>query len=121
LTWQRENPDRINTQEGLIREYWIQFAILCREEGSIRSWKGPIEPLDLEIYLESPTEHLFGEKDRIRGTILYLKQFSGGQRRILKHILEEMTKVWLRHLRRTFAIDRMNRRLFPNIWSTQDY
>src|SRR5258707_693202 len=48
IEWKREFPNRVDHEEGLHYEYCIQYAALCREEGTLRSWEGPISPLNLE-------------------------------------------------------------------------
>ncbi|MFZ1085054.1 MAG: hypothetical protein WAN35_08830 [Terracidiphilus sp.] len=105
LKWQQENPNCIGKEEGIHYEYCIQFANLCREEGHIQSWKGPITAIELESELEFLTEIFFGKKDKIGGTIIEFKQFSDAQRRLLMYIFRRMHKVWLQHSRRNFAID----------------
>lgn len=121
-SWRRREHQALARQIGastadpyaaLYAQYEVEFARLCREEGHIRSWEGPVSTLDLERELEGLTGHLFGEKDALRGTIGYFAQFSPAQRRLLMYILQRMTKTWLRHHRRDFAIHAAHETLFP--------
>jgi hypothetical protein len=105
LKWQKENPDRIYTEDGIPYERCIQFATLCREEGRVHAWQGPVTALELELELEFLTEKFFGKRDKIGGTIVEFKQFSGAQRRLLMYIFDMVHKVWLRHKRATFSAD----------------
>jgi hypothetical protein len=111
IEWKRKSPNRVD-QEGLYHEYHIQYAVLCRAEGTLHSWDGPISPLDLEGELEALTERFLGE-NIFGGTTLYFGQFSPAQRRLLKYIFQRMTRVWLRHHRRGFAIDEAVNRTSP--------
>jgi hypothetical protein len=110
--WIQQNPDRARTEEYMRVEYNIDYATLCREEGRIGSWKGPITPLNLEWELKSISERFCGE-DVFGHTILYFEQFSESQRRLLMFLFEELTKVWVRHRRQSFAIDRVMQKRFP--------
>jgi hypothetical protein len=103
LKWQQENPGLVKTQEGIYPEYCIQFAVLCREEGHISSWKGPVTPLKLEWEFQGFTEQFLGKG--IFANTIHFAQFSNAQRRLLMYMLEEMTKARLRRRRRSFAID----------------
>lgn len=103
LQWQRDNPDLVGKEAGNHHEYCIQFANLCREEGQIISWKGPVTALELEAELEFLTEQFFGKKDKISGEISKFKQFSDAQRRLLMYLFQEMHNVWLQHKRSDFA------------------
>jgi hypothetical protein len=85
-------------------EYNVEYAALCRGEGQICSWKGPISPLNLEWELKSFSERFCGE-DVFGHTTLYFEQFSETQRRLLMFLFEELTKVWVRHRRQSFAIE----------------
>lgn len=112
LEWKREFPNRVD-EEGLRYEYWIQYAALCRAEGTLHSWDGPISPLDLEWELEALTERFLGESI-FGSTTFYFGQFSAAQRRLLKYMFQRMTKVWLRHHRRSFAIEEVMNKSFPH-------
>jgi len=105
LNWQRQNPDLVGKEEGIYYERCIQYALLCREEGHVHSWEGPVTPLNLELELEFLTEQCFGKRDKISGTIIEFSQFSDAQRRLLMYLFERMHKVWLQHNRRNFATD----------------
>ncbi len=49
----KEHPDRVAQNEFMGVEYDIEYAKLCREEGHISSWKGPITlSLKLEFELQ---------------------------------------------------------------------
>ncbi len=111
IEWKRKFPNRVG-QEGVYYEYRIQCAALCRAEGTLHSWDGPISPLDLEWELEALTERFLGE-DVFGGTALYFEQYSPAQRRLLKYIFQRMTKVWLRHHRRGFAMEAAMNKTFP--------
>lgn len=104
LEWQRRNPDLVGKKAGLPYNYDIQFASLCRDEGQIHSWKGPITPLQLEAELEFLTEQFFGKKDRLGGTVITFGQFSDAQRRLLMYVFQRMHNVWLQHRRHDFAL-----------------
>ena len=108
----REHPDRVVEHEFMGADYDIEYAALCREEGHICSWKGPVTPLKLEMAIESISERLCGE-DIFHGTIFYFEHFSEAQRRLLMFLFEELTKVWVRNRRRPFAIDRVLNKVFP--------
>jgi hypothetical protein len=110
--WIRENSDNAGVEQNMRVEYNIEYAALCREEGQIGSWKGPITPLKLEWELQSISERFCGE-DVFGHTILYFEQFSEAQRRLLMFLFEELTKVWIRHRRQSFATDRVMRKHFP--------
>jgi len=110
--WIREHPDRIGTEQYMRVEYQIQYATLCREEGQLCSWKGPIDSLRLERELQLISERFCGE-DIFGDTTLYFEQFSDGQRRLLMFLFQELTKVWVRNRRRSFAINNVMKRLFP--------
>jgi hypothetical protein len=43
----------------------------------------------------------------------YFGQFSGAQRRLLMFLMEELTKRWIRHHGRSFAIDNVMTKHFP--------
>jgi len=111
--WIRAHPDNAGTEQYMRVEYNSEYATLCREEGQICSWKGPISPLDLEWELKSISERFCGENvsDHTTG---YFEQFSEAQRRLLMFLLEELTKAWVRHRRRSFAIDNVMRKHFPH-------
>ena len=115
LESQRNNPDLVGKEAGLHYEYWIQFANLCREEGQIHSWKGPVTSLELETELEFLTEQFFGKKDKIGGTILTFGQFSDAQRRLLMCLFERMHKIWLQHKRPDFAWENTRDKLYPRV------
>jgi hypothetical protein len=93
-------------------EYNVEYAALCREESHICSWKGPITPLSLEWELKSISERFCGE-DVFGHTTHYFEQFSEAQRRLLMFLFEELTKVWIRHRRQSFAIDNVVKKHFP--------
>lgn len=116
MEWKKKNPGRLD-EEAMFREYFIQFAALCRESGTLRSWLGPVSPLDLEREFENLTEHFLGERVPGRTTFEF-SQFSEAQRRLLKYMFDQVTKVWLQHHRRSFAIERMNRKLFPSLYAS---
>jgi hypothetical protein len=80
----------VGKEEGFYYEYCIQFAALCREEGQIHSWRGPITPLQLEWHLRSLTEPSLGKG--VFGSTIEFGQFSDAQRRLLMYMLEQMTK-----------------------------
>lgn len=109
--WIKEHPGLTGTEQYMRVEYNIQYAALCREEGQISSWKGPIMPLKLEWELKSISERLCGE-DIFGDTTYYFEHFSEGQRRLLMFLFEELTKVWIRNRRRSFAIEGVMRRHF---------
>lgn len=106
IEWKRKFPNRVDHEEGRRYEYWIQYAALCREEGKLHSWDSPISPLDLDGELECLTERLLGESI-FGSTTFYFAQFSSAQRRLLKYMFQRMTKVWLRHHRKRFAIEKV--------------
>jgi hypothetical protein len=117
--WKRREQQAIEEQDAkpsvgrtLHLQYEIEFARLCREEGQIKGWEGPVLPLNLELELQTLSERFFGE-DVFRGTILYFQQFSPAQRRLLMYLLRRMTKVWLRHRRRGFAREAAHEKIFP--------
>lgn len=120
LEWKRNNPSPFSKEEGLYHEYCIQFAALCREEGQVHSWKEAVTSFKLESELEFLTELFLGKKDKISGTIIEFGQFSEAQRRLLMYLLERMHKVWLRHSRRSFAIQQVMHKAFPSIWPSRD-
>ncbi len=93
-------------------EYNSEYAALCREEGQICSWKGPISALDLEWELKSISERFCGE-DVLGHTTGHFAQFSGAQRRLLMFLFEELTKAWVRHRRRSFVIEIVMKKHFP--------
>jgi hypothetical protein len=72
----------------------------------LHSWNGPISPLDLDGELEALTNRLLG-KSIFGSATFYFGQFSSAQRRLLKYMFQRMTKVWLRHHRRGFAIEKV--------------
>jgi hypothetical protein len=111
--WIREHSDRTGAEEYMRAEYDIQYATLCREEGQICSWQGPITPLNLEWELQSISKQFCGE-DVFGHTTLYFEQFSGAQKRMLMYLFEELTKVWIRNRRRSFAIDNVMKKHFPH-------
>jgi len=111
IEWKRKFPNRVD-QGALYYEYCIQFAALRRAEGTLHSWDGPISPLDLEWELEALTERFLGE-NIFGSTTLYFGQFSSTQRRLLKYMFQRITKVWLRHHRRGFAIEAAVNKAFP--------
>jgi hypothetical protein len=111
LEWQRNNADLVGKEAGFYYEYCVQFANLCREEGAIHSWKGPIASLELETELEFLTEQFFGEKGKIGGTILTFGQFSDAQRRLLMYLFQRMHNVWLQHRRHDFAWEKIREKL----------
>ena len=115
LEWQRNNSDLIGKEAGIYYEYCIQFANLCREEGQIISWKGPITSRELETELEFLTEQFWGKKDRIGGTSLLFGQFSDAQCRLLMYLFQRMHNVWLQHKRQVFAWENTNEKFFPRI------
>jgi hypothetical protein len=115
LEWQRNNPHLVRKEDGLRYEYCIQFAKLCREEGQIHSWKGPITPLQLETELEVLTEQFFGKKDKIGHSLVTFAQFSSTQRRLLMYLLERMHIVSLQHRRRDIAWQLTLKEFFPNV------
>jgi|SRR5208282_346871 len=102
IEWKRKFPNRVG-QESVQNEYCIQYAALCRAEGTLHSWDGPISPLDLEWELDALTKRFLGESI-FGGATSYFGLFSPAQRRLLKYMFQRMTKVWLRHHRRGFAI-----------------
>ena len=112
VEWKQKFPNRVGHEEGLHYEYYIQYAALCREEGTLRSWEGPISPLNLEWELEALTERFLGE-NIFGSTTFYFGQFSSAQRRLLMYMFLRMTKVWLRHHRRGFAIEKVMYKAFP--------
>jgi hypothetical protein len=67
--WIKEHPDRAGTEQYMRVEYDIQHAALCREEGRIGSWRGPIMPLNLEMELKSISERFCGEDDVTQVTV----------------------------------------------------
>ncbi len=85
-------------------EYEIEYAALCRQEGRICALKRYVEPFDLESELRLISERFCGE-DIFGHTTYYFEHFSEAQRRLLMFLLKELTKVWVRHRRRSFAID----------------
>jgi hypothetical protein len=111
--WLKEHPDLEGTERYMRVEYNIQYASLCRKEGQLCSWKGPITPLNLELELKSISERFCGE-DIFGDMILYFEQFSEGQKRLLMFLFTELTKVWIRHRRQSFAIDNVMRKRFPH-------
>jgi len=111
--WTKEHPNRSSTEQYMRVEYNIEYAGLCREEGHICSWKGPITPLDLEWTLKSISERFCGE-DVFGDTTFYFGQFSEAQRRLLMFLLEELTKVWVRHRRQSFAIENVTKKLYSH-------
>ena len=110
--WMKDHPDRCGTEESMHVEYRIQYAALCRGEGQIASWKWPVSSLDLDRELESISERFSGQ-NVFGDTTLYFAQFSAAQRRILMFLFLELTKAWVRHRRRGFAIDNMMDKFFP--------
>jgi hypothetical protein len=118
--WKQVNPDPFGQEDGIHYEYCIQFAALCREEGRIHSWEGPVTALELELELEFLSEQFFGKKDKVAGTVVEFKQFSDAQRRLLMYLFERMHKVWLRHSRRTFAFQQAMHKAFPSVWRSHD-
>jgi len=111
LEWKQKFPNR--DEEGLRRyEYWIQYAALCRAAGTL-SCDGPISPLDLEREIEALTERFFGESVFGCSATFLFGQFSSAQRRLLKYMFLRMTRVWLRHHRRGFAIEKVIEKAFP--------
>jgi hypothetical protein len=103
LKWQEENPESARKHEGIPYEYCIQFATMCREEGHINTWTGPITPLNLEWRLQDLTEQFLGRG--VFGNTVHFGKFSDAQRRLLMYMIEGMAKARLRHRRRNFAID----------------
>ena len=59
--WIKKHPDGTGTEQYMRVEYNAKYAALCREEGQICSWKGPITPLNLELELRSISERFCGE------------------------------------------------------------
>jgi hypothetical protein len=110
--WIQQHPESQSTEQYMRVEYNVEYAALCREEGQICSWKGPITPLNLEWELKSISERFCGE-DVFGHTTLYFEQFSETQRRLLMFLFEELTKVWVRHRRQSFAIERVMQKRFP--------
>ncbi len=119
IEWKRKFPNRVNHEEGLYYEYCIQFAALCRAEGTLHSWDGPISPLDLESELVALTERFLGESI-FGSSTFYFGQFSSAQRRLLKYMFQRMTKVWLRHHRRGFAIEKVWDKTSPRTRRSRD-
>ncbi len=113
IEWKQKFPSRVNHEEGLLYEYWIQYAALCRAAGTLRSWEGPISSLDLEWEIEALTKRLLGESVIGSGATFLFGQFSPAQRRLLKYMFQQITNVWLRHHRRSFAIDEVMKKAFP--------
>jgi hypothetical protein len=111
--WLEAHPGRARTEQSLRIESDIEYAALCREEGQIATWKGPVTPLRLESELRTISERFAGEDVFGEGT-LYFNQFSPAQRRLLLFLLEELTKVWVRHRRKRFAIKRVMEKHFPH-------
>jgi len=94
-------------------EYNVEYAALCREEGHIRSWEGPVTPLKLEWELKHISERHCGEDVFGTSSSFYFEHFSEAQRRLLMYLLEQLTKVWIRHHRRSFAIEKVMKKHFP--------
>lgn len=111
--WIRAHPDGAGTEQYMRVEYNTQFAALCREEGQICSWKGPITPLNLEWELKSISERFCGE-DVFGHTTYYFEKFSEAQRRLLMFLFEELTKVWVRHRRQSFAVENVMKKHFSH-------
>ncbi len=101
----------VDEMQLLYAEYEKEFARLCREEGQINSWQGPISALKLEWEMRSLTNRFLGD-DIFGSTTPYFEQFSPAQRRLLMYMFERMTKIWLRNHRRGFAIEAVHARLF---------
>jgi hypothetical protein len=110
--WLKEHQELTKTEQYMRVEYNVEYAALCREEGQIARWKGPVTLLDLEWELKSISERFCGE-DVFGGTTLHFGQFSPAQRRLLMSLFEELTKVWVRNRRQGFAIDRVMQKNFP--------
>jgi hypothetical protein len=111
--WIKDHPDRVAANEFMGVEYDIEYAKLCREEGQICSWKGPISTLDLETELVSISKRFCGEN--VFGDLTYYFQyFSDGQRRLLMFLFEELTKVYIRNHRRGYAIEKALDRVLPS-------
>ena len=102
-----KHPNLAGTEQYRRFEYDIQYAALCREEGQLCSWKGPITALNLELELKSISEQFCGEN--VFGHTYLFEQFSSAQQRLLMFLFRELTKAWIRHRRRSFAIDRVIR------------
>lgn len=105
--WIKGHPNLAGTEQYRRFEYDIQYAALCREEGQLCSWKGPITALNLELELKSISERFCGEN--VFGHTYLFEQFSSAQQRLLMFLFRELTKAWIRHRRRSFAIDRVIR------------
>jgi len=106
LQWQQNNPDLKRKERGVPYELAIQFAQLCREEGQFQSWKGPVTNCQLEDELETLTERLLGERDKLVDTRIIFAQFSDAQRRLLMYLLRRTNLRWIQHRRLDFARDR---------------
>ena len=117
--WITLHPERARTEEHMGVEYDIEYAALCREEGRICSWTGPITPLNLETELRLISERFCGE-DVFGENVFLFEQFSEAQRRLLMFLFEELTKVWVRHRRQSFAIERVMKKRLPNLWSREE-
>ncbi len=111
LAWKGRFPNR-NDEESLHYKYRTQFATLCREAGNIDSWKRPVSPLQLEWELMALSERLLGE-NLFGSTAPYFDNFSPAQRRLLMYLFQRITKAWLRHHRRSFAIEKVMEKAFP--------
>lgn len=105
--WIKEHPELASTEQFLHVEYNTEYAALCREEGQICKWKGPVTPLDLEWELKSISERFCGQDVFGTATSYYFEHFSKAQRRLLMFLFLELTKVWIRHRRRSFAISKV--------------
>ncbi len=110
--WLKKHTELKGPEPYMHVEYDLEYATLCREEGQIGAWKGPVTPLRLESELRTISERFAGEDVFGEGT-LYVSQFSPAQRRLLMFLFEELTKVWVRNRRRRFAIERVMKKRFP--------